>query len=360
MKSILDISVSIFKDVHTPNNSRTVNLLMWLRSEKYKHKVEEIRKSGNKELKKQLPAITPSGIFTYRELKYLTNHTGFIGFDIDFADNQHITNYTDLKEQLKNIQNIAYVGLSVSGRGYWGLIPISNPEKHKEHFQAIFEDFQRYGINLDKSGSDVTRLRIYSYDPEAYFNHRAKTYTKLFKPKPQPAPKYSTPTSGDNREKVEKVLSEISLQRIDITGDYQQWFALGCALANEFGEGGRGYFHSISQYHSGYRPNETDKQFKHCLSHSYSYEIATLFYYADRNGIHFKEIAQKTEPIKLLSKAELNELALKHIGEFNHISGRVLSENIGMTKLSQLIDKQIITEIKSNKNHFYITGNYPF
>ena len=36
---------------------------------------------------------------------------------------------------------MAYCGLSVSGKGFWGLIPIANPDKHRLHFTALKEAF---------------------------------------------------------------------------------------------------------------------------------------------------------------------------------------------------------------------------
>lgn len=363
MNSVLNISVSCFKDCLTPDNPQPVNLLFWLTSDKYRAKVEQIRDKADKaerdQLKKTLPAITPSGTFKYRELEALLSHSGLIAFDIDFKDNQHITNYSDLKEQLKKLQNIAYCGLSVSGAGYWGLIPISNPAKHKEHFQALYQDFSRLGIILDKSGGDVCRLRIYSFDPEAYFNHCAKPYTKIYIPQPKPAPKYDTPTTGDNREKVEKVISEIALHKIDMTGNYEDWLKIGCSLANEFGAGGRGYFHNVSQFYPKYETNETDKLFNHCLKNDYSkVTISTFFYIADSYGIRFKELKRKPE--KFLSSKDLKELAMKHIGEFNHLSGGELARKVGVKSFNQMIDNHIVMQAKPLINEYCLINSYPF
>lgn len=364
MNSILDISVSCFKDCLTPDNPRPVNLLSWLNSDKYRAKVEQIRniedKAERDTLKKTLPAITPGGIFNHRSLEGLLSHSGLFAFDIDFADNWNITNYSDLKDQLKKLQNVAYCGLSVSGAGYWGLIPISNPDKHKEHFQALIQDFRRLGIILDKSGGDVCRLRIYSFDPEAYFNHAAKPYTKIFVPQPKPAPKYDTPTNGDNREKVEKIISVIALHKIDITGNYEDWLKIGCTLTSEFGSAGRRYFHEISQFYPKYEPAETDRLFNHCLKKDYSkVTISTLFYIADNYGIRFKSVPP-VEPEKFLSVKDLKELAIKHIGGFNHLPGGELARKVGVKALNQMIDNKIIIQAQPLINEYCLTDNYPY
>ena len=67
-------------------------------------------------LKANLPAITPSGLFAYAKAEALQKHSGFIQFDIDLKDNQHLADYNTLYKQLRNIANIAYCGRSVSSK----------------------------------------------------------------------------------------------------------------------------------------------------------------------------------------------------------------------------------------------------
>jgi hypothetical protein len=365
MNSVLNISVSCFKDCLTPDNPRPVNLLTWLTSDKYRAKVEQIRsiqdKTERDTLKRILPAITPAGTFSHRSAEGLVSHSGLIAFDIDFKDNQQISNYSDLKDQLKKLQNVAYCALSVSGAGYWGLIPISNPDKHKEHFQALIQDFGRLGITLDKSGADVCRLRIYSFDPEGYFNHNALPYTKLYVPRPKPAPAYHTPTEGENREKVERIIAEIKLNRIDITSDYEdEWFAIAAAFANEFGPNGRGYFHEVSQFHPKYDQQETDRLFNAVLRKRYlKFSIGSFFHIADNYGIRFKAPPMEP-PEKFLTVRDLKALALQHIGEFNHLPGGELARKIGTRTFNQLIDNKVITQVEPLINEYCLTNSTPF
>ncbi len=176
--------------------------------------------------------------------------------------------------------------MSVRGKGYWGLIPVpkSTPEVHKQRFAALIKDFKEFGIILDPSGSDVCRLRIYSWDKDAYFNHSAIAYTKLLQPHQKI---YSRPVLSDTRNKVETIISQIKERRIDITEDYKEsWFKIASALANEFGEAGRGYFHEISMFHPRYNIKETDRMFDACLKHEYKkVTIGTFFHIASEYGI---------------------------------------------------------------------------
>ena len=67
------------------------------------------------------------------------------------------------------------------------------------------------------------------------------------------------------KERVEYLVGQIVQQRIDITKNEPDWFRIACVLANEFGEGGRGYFHQISQFHPGYNSGITDKKYNQAL-----------------------------------------------------------------------------------------------
>jgi len=290
--SILNINVSCFAHCKATTPS-DVNLLVWLTSNKHRDKVEQIRKLQDeglqKEIKKTLPAITPSGRFLYRDTDHLIEHTGFITFDIDADKNPHISDFAKVRDQISHIKNVAYCGLSVRGRGCWGLVPIpkSTPKEHKQRFDALAKDFAAFGLILDPACSDVCRLRIYSWDPDAYFNHSAEIYTKAFR---HEAPRLPRPPAGDTRDKVEAVISQIKERQIDMTQDYKgEWFGLAAALANEFGEGGRGYFHTLSMFHSGYDVRATDKMFDGVLKRRYEkWSIGTLFALAKNYGITLK------------------------------------------------------------------------
>lgn len=291
--SVLNVLVSRFIKYNSPDNPIIVNLLDWLSSREFIQKVDLIRSIADKAkrdcIKATLPAITPSGTFSYRSEESLIKHSGLIQFDIDFKENSHISNYPDLKKQICNIKNVAYCGLSVSGTGFWGLIPLAYPESHKQHFEAIKRNFYHFGIVIDEKPKNVASLRGYSYDKEAYYNHSAEIYYNLYEqPKPQPIELKIHSNSSDTQKLVESCISEIVKNRIDITGGYLSWFEIGCSLSNEFGEAGRNYFHLVSQYYPGYKQAETDKQFTDCLNHKYKFTIATFFQYCKDYGITYK------------------------------------------------------------------------
>lgn len=290
-ESILNIQISSFTN-YLATEPKNINLLDWLNSKKYRNEVDIIRNTIDeriiKKLKSKLPAITPSGSFTKRNTKGLLKHSGFIQFDIDYKDNTHITNYSNLKNEISKIKEVAFCGLSVSGKGYWGLIPISKKTKHKQHFDALFLKFKDLGIEIDKSCKDVSRLRGYSYDDNAYFNHSAETFTKVLKEENKKiAPKvyFSENKSESIKNRVEQNINAIQDKNIDITRGYENWFSIGCSLANEFGENGRLYFHIISRVNEKYIEQKANNQFNQCLRKNYSYNIATFFHFCKINNV---------------------------------------------------------------------------
>ena len=301
-KSILDIDVSCFVNYDTPGNPRNVNLLKWLTSDKYKSKVNEIRKLTDKtardEIKATLPAITPSGLFKYRNSKNLIRLSGLIQFDIDLKGNENILNYAELKNQLCNIKNIAYCGLSVSGKGYWGLIPIAHPERHTEHFKEIEMGLKSYGIIIDPAPKSIVSLRGYSYDPEGYFNHNAEILSSLYK-NSQPEKKQTinikpySASGKDNRANVECCINEINNRNIDIAPDYETYRNIGFAFAQEFGEGGRDLFHSVCRPSYKYLYDDTETHYSNFLkskSDGKISKIGSFFHYCRQAGITFKNV----------------------------------------------------------------------
>jgi hypothetical protein len=212
--------------------------------------------------------------------------------DIDGQDNLQIEDFDDLRNELSRIVNVAYCSLSASGKGVFCLIPIRYPDKHKLHFEALKISFSKLGITIDNVCADVSRLRGYSYDPDAYFNLNAVTFTQLHEhniPRTTSIFKTKSRSNFSNESnsliKVMKVVADIERSFTDITETREQWFQIGCALANEFGQEGREIFHSVSQYYEKYSKSKTDQMFNSCLGNRYSYNLGTFFYWAEQYNL---------------------------------------------------------------------------
>jgi hypothetical protein len=118
----------------------------------------------------------------------LISHSGLIQIDVDNLDKGDLKY---IKKDLQTLDEIAYLGISVSGRGLWGLIPIPpDPEYHRDYFEVLSQTFEELlGITLDKKPKNVASLRGYSYDPQAYFNHSATPFLNKSRPIPKSNPK---------------------------------------------------------------------------------------------------------------------------------------------------------------------------
>lgn len=299
------VNVSLFFSVTTRTSNKTVDLFDWFFDPEVKKGVEYTRKitAGDKQKYKAykdcMPCITPSGIFNVRADDQLIEHSWYICVDIDGKDNPHITDMTELRAQISKIVNVALVMLSLSEEGLCCLIPIKYPEKHKEHFNALLRIFSELGIIIDNKCGNVSRLRIATYDADAYINRDAVPF-ELFEDKKVSSPKKDkekkhhsigtkTFVTDMNDGRFHKLMNKIKKKEIDITGSYEKWFGIGCALAKEFGEEGREYYHDISQFNSGYNIHKTDYQFDKCLESTScgknNFSLGTIFFYASESDI---------------------------------------------------------------------------
>ena len=289
MKSVLDVEVSCFQS-YASTNPKPVNLLTWLTSDKYANQIQTIRmlddKAARDQIKASLPAITVSGTFhPSRKEEHLVKHSGLICIDIDLKGNEHIVNFKTLKEQLFHIENVAYAGLSASGNGFFLIIPIAYPKRHKEHFAAIRRDFSSLGLAIDTAPKNVVSLRGYSWDSDALFRHHARSYRKWAKQETVENKKILSIISFqaiqrmDTKARVEQLVQQIVKHQIDITQQEEDWFRLACAFANEFGEKGREYFHAVSQFYPEYQSQNANQKFNHALQGKYRrIGIQTFFY----------------------------------------------------------------------------------
>lgn len=332
MSNILDKEVSFYAKITSTKPKSAQKLLDLLTRAGFKDAVMNVREikrtegeQAYKEAKQNLPTYTVSGLFSGASAETLKQHSGLICIDIDKKDNPDLSNFDQMKELIKGVPYVAYCGHSVGGDGYFAIIPISNPKCHKGHFLSLERAFARCGIKIDTSCKDVSRKRFVSYDDEPYINLGAVTYDRLCDPHAGRMDRVKASAEAEassrsweshnaasamnnhpqknkygarDREQLTKdvlnTIADIELFGTDITGHYEQWFKIGCAFANTFGEEGRQMFHRVSQFGSTYDPEDTDRKYNDCLKSNGSIDIGTFFYYAKQYGVEaaadFKEI----------------------------------------------------------------------
>ena len=149
--------------------------------------IEELRSCADAERKRQikmsLPQATISGVFSpTRSAENLVEHSELICVDIDRKDNEHIENFDTLIEDvLSRIEEVAYAAHSVSGKGYFVIIPLRYPQLHKAQFEQLVRVFADMGINIDRACGDVCRLRCQSYDEHPFINLDAKPFSGIYR-----------------------------------------------------------------------------------------------------------------------------------------------------------------------------------
>jgi len=267
--------ISLFKSATDPNPVNEIDLLTFysgIVTGDFKEEIHEIR-AGNIEKKKQLPAVTISGTFEYRSTDKLKTPSGRICIDIDGKDNPDIESMSDLRDTIGTWSEVEFCSLSASGAGVFAVIGIAYPNRHLEQFKALEEVFSRQGIKVDKSGKDICRLRFMSFDPDAIYNDDVKLFRGLWK---KPVQKPKDVEFGETN--TERIVERIIKERVNVTEDYADWLRVGFALAHEFGERGRAYFHQISALSSKYDHETCDKKFDNCLATHKSVSAGTLWH----------------------------------------------------------------------------------
>ena len=270
---------------NSPQKRIGVKEFVTIFSRSYKKRIELVRacqdEKQQKELKLRLPAITPAGVFTRRRSDCIREYSGFMSIDIDGLNG--MTEQT--KRSLDGFPGLAYCGISVRGNGLFLLLKIENPARYHEHLEAAFCDLQRMGLTPDPACKDITRLRIVSYDPNPLCDFSVTPYTKLKAPQQSICVKRCQ-SSNVIAERVEKCIEQIERDSLDITARYEDWIAIAYALGNEFGEGGRPYFHAISRYYPKYDTREANRTFTACLKGTGT-RIGTFFWVCKRHGIRW-------------------------------------------------------------------------
>jgi hypothetical protein len=182
MKSILEKSVTGYNSVKDRSNPKEVSLLQVLSEIDHFNEVKALRDGTSKKAKLRIPAITVAANYFQGNAKSDNDQyelTGLMCLDIDGKDNRHITNWSDIKSELRKIENIAYLAYSCGGDGLFAILPISTPENYRGHYRAAIRDFAALGIIVDPSCGQITRLRILSKDENSYINHNAIPYSNL-------------------------------------------------------------------------------------------------------------------------------------------------------------------------------------
>ena len=174
------MKITIFKDIHstsTPFYRHIDVVLDRIRNGSSRDLIERIQneddKSSRNELKKLLPAICFSGIFTKRADNSITEHSGLICLDFD--------GYATKKEMMAEKVSIASdeyvmsVFVSPSGDGLKVIVKIPQDiENHVKYFGALERHFN--SPRFDTTSKNISRVCYESYDQDIYVNMESKVW----------------------------------------------------------------------------------------------------------------------------------------------------------------------------------------
>ena len=292
MTNILNSPVSYYKNIKDVTSQQTVILYDFLTKPipSAEQQLKIVRSSADKktldEAKSRLPYITPAGTFSHRDDTSLITFSGLIQIDMDRKDNTEHPDWESVPIVLKDDPHIAYVGRSASGGSYWGLIPITDPDKRVEHWEALHHHFIiHYGIHLDPCTKPISQPRYYSFDPHAYLNPQAVTFTQVMTAKPAPAPPHPVHAASNqtDRTKFDTYVRAICEARVDITGDRKQWIRVGEAIKAGMGDDGLDAFIDICKFSPLFDEADCHKAYRSLKPTKVT--ISTFYYLCHEHGV---------------------------------------------------------------------------
>tara|TARA_R110000796_G_scaffold148904_2_gene265784 strand:+ start:3062 stop:5464 length:2403 start_codon:yes stop_codon:yes gene_type:complete len=177
------LQVTIFKNIKetaTPFYREVEVVLQRIKDGSSKELVKSIRlekdKSKRNELKKLLPAICFSGIFTKRNDNSINEHSGLICLDFDGYPKKK--DMLEEKERLSKDNFVYSVFISPSGNGLKALIKIpQDVDNHINYFNSLEAHFN--SEYFDKTCKNLSRVCYESYDPLVYINKNSSIWDEI-------------------------------------------------------------------------------------------------------------------------------------------------------------------------------------
>lgn len=119
---------------------------------------------------------TFSGMFQIRNDKALVSHSGLLCIDFDHLQSVDLLRNQLLQDEYFDTQMLF---VSPSGDGLKWIIAIDTKQStHSNYFAAVANYIlQTYGVEVDKSGRDISRACFLPHDPMAYINPLYKPST---------------------------------------------------------------------------------------------------------------------------------------------------------------------------------------
>lgn len=289
--------VSIFKtvaDVENPSYEDFIKYLELTRDGEWQDLVIKCRtikdKAERDAFKRTMPTTTLSGKFKYRKDDKLMEHSGYLNIDLDDLDNLN-----QVKRALEKDKYVVSCFQSTSGTGLRVIFKVDEG-KHRESFLGITQYlYERYDQISDPNGISPSKPYVVSFDPGLYLNpdiDEVPVWNKFVKEKVFKRKDDFVHNAGD----FEMILKQITGRGVNICESYQDWLKVGMAIASQFGEAGRQYFHDVSVQSLKYVFKKADKQYDYCLKAHGTKQanISSFYFLAKEAGVNIASEQTRT------------------------------------------------------------------
>lgn len=334
VKKLLDVTLSYQEHFWSEIKETSLSIVLKeIQSEKhgqYTNFLREFYFSGDKENyglhKRKLPVVTFCGTYDKERTKeHLDKYSYLIVLDIDKLG---ITELERVKEVLLKDQFVFSFWESPSKDGIKGLVHLEYgfdiydfgiDQSHKIAFKQLRNYFyEEYNVDLDKSGSDITRLCFISHDKELVlkdqiesFNVEKKSDVSFHKRKYNTDPIHNitrtnfkdllhNPRGKNNqfyRKTIKDITSFLRKNSLSITHSYEEWLRVAFAISNTFTyEIGLKYFLNLCSFDKD-KFNETEcaNLLTNCYENTRGeIKFRTIIYLAVEKGFIYKDLNTKS------------------------------------------------------------------
>jgi len=315
---ILETSISVFENVAgTEAQVATIGEVLYdFKSERYARTVRRARallgkgdEEGYKMAKAKLPVVTFSGRFEGGHKRSdLREYSNVVVLDIDDLE---VGNKKRVKEQLSTDSYVFAYWTSPSKRGFKALVYLvfdydsdDLDARHKNAFGRLTRHFSdHYGITLDSSGSDYSRLCFACWDKGLVIKEkvfpfhvkapeRRRQVAKLrgrggVRAKPAGTRGGKRRGGGSNQVQMEAIIRYLEQHGRSITRSYNDWLEVAFAIVSTFEPGlGREYFLQLSRMDvDKFDEGACIRKLDECYRNSRGgYTFATIVYKARQQG----------------------------------------------------------------------------
>jgi hypothetical protein len=346
-QNIKETSTPFYRDVHVIldriKEGATKELVKKIRQEK--------RKPERNELKKMLPAICFSGVFTKRADTSITEHSGLICLDFDGYQKQK--ELLQDKENLSKNKYVFSVFISPSGNGLKVLVKIpADAENHQNYFNSLEKYFN--SPYFDKTSKNLSRVCYESYDPLIHVNENSSIWDTIEEPEYTEVSRYkdaaTIPITDEN--KIVEILLKWWQKKYPMNEGQrnQNCYILAMAL-NDFGINKSLASYVLNQYATADFPLKEiqvtiDSAYKHTANFGTKYyedeERVNQIKAKLRRGVSKKEIRLQLQDSQL--DGDTIEAVLSKVEEENAKQTFWTKNDKGVIRIVHILFKQFLED----------------